>query len=245
VERPVARDPIAIIGMGCRLPGADSVDRFWTLLRDGVDAIGELPLDRFDIDTLFDPRPGTPGAVVTRAGGFLPDIDRFDPLFFGISPREAAVIDPQQRLLLEVAWEALDDAGMPRAALAGCLGGVFVAMWTNEYEDRLLASREDLDVHVATGSGRYTAAGRLSNFFDLRGPSLTVDTACSSSLVAVHLACEALRNHQVPIALAGSAIRSSPSATRSRACCPPTGVASSATLGPTATCAARGWPRSC
>ncbi len=192
-------------GIGCRYPGgADSPQALWRLLCDGVDAISPIPPDRFDADSLYDPRPSAPGKIAAHFGGFLREpLDQFDAAFFGISPREAMAIDPQQRLLLEIAWEALEDAGLPRERLAGVRGGVYVGMWSNEYEDRMYADIRDIDLYVTTGGGRYSASGRLSYIFDLQGPSLTLDTACSSSLVAVHLACQSLRDGESTIALAG------------------------------------------
>ncbi len=130
-------------------------------------------------------------------------MDRFDASFFGISPREATCMDPQQRLLLEVAWEAFEDAGLTQERLAGSATGVFIGMWTSEYESRMFGASPDIDLYVTTGGGRYAASGRLSYAFDLRGPSLTLDTACSSSLVAVHLACQSLRSGESEMALAG------------------------------------------
>jgi myxalamid-type polyketide synthase MxaE and MxaD len=202
VAVPVA-EPIAIVGIGCRFPGADSAAAFWQLVRDGVDAVTDMPAGRFDAEAFYDPNPGTRGKIVSRQGGFLRDVDTFDPAFFNISPREAACIDPQQRLLLEVAWEAFEDAGLTKARVAGSATGVFVGMWTNEYENKMFEAVSDLDVLVTTGGGRYAASGRLSYVFDLRGPSLTVDTACSSSLVAIHLACQSLRSGESDVVLAG------------------------------------------
>ncbi len=200
------REPIAIVGIGCRFPGgADNPGAFWELLRSGVDAIGEIPADRFDIDAFYDPKPATPGKVASRFGGFLTNLDQFDPFFFGISPREADRLDPQQRLLLEISWEALEDAGVVPKTLEGSPTGVFVGMWINDFERRLFADPDQMDFYMTTGSGRYTAAGRLSRFFGLQGPSLTVDTACSSSLVAVHLACQSLWSGECDTALAGGA----------------------------------------
>ena len=196
-------EPIAIVGIGCRFPGgANSPEVFWRLLCDGVDAITDIPPDRPELRDLYDPTPGAPGKIVTREGGFLADLDRFDPYSFGISPREAACIDPQQRLLLEVAWEAFEDAGIVPVKAPGN-AGVFIGMWTNDYEDRMRAATRDIDLYTTTGGGRYSASGRLSFIFDLRGPSMTIDTACSSSLVAVHLACESLRKGETELALAG------------------------------------------
>lgn len=196
--------PLAIIGVACRFPGgAEDPEAFWKLLQDEVDAIGEIPPSRFDADYYYDPRPGVPGKIICREGGFVQNIDRFDPSFFGISPREAAVMDPQQRLLLEVTWEALEDGGQIPEKLTGSRTGVFVGVWTNDYETRMCNARDDIDFHSLIGGARYSAAGRVSFIFDFRGPSLIVDTACSSSLVSVHLACQSLWNGETTLAVAG------------------------------------------
>ena len=203
---PTPPEPVAIVGIGCRFPGgADSPRTFWRLLLDGVDTITEIPRDRFDLEVFFDPRPATPGKVNTRYGGFLEGIDRFDADFFGIAPREAELLDPQQRLLLEVGWEALADAGLPTESLAGSSTGVFIGMWLNDYEGRLFCDPAGADFYMTTGSGRYSASGRLSFAFGLQGPSITIDTACSSSLAAVHLACQNLWSGESDLALAGGA----------------------------------------
>lgn len=202
--RKTASEPIAIVGIGCRFPGGISnPGSFWRALLDGVDAISEIPSSRFDLGRFYDERPATPGKVMTRWGGFLDDIDRFDAYFFGISPREADRLDPQQRLLLEVAWEALEDAGQIPQAEKLRETGVFTGVWLSDYEARLFNNPDDTDFYMTTGSGRYSASGRLSYMFGFQGPSLTVDTACSSSLVAVHLACQSLRNRECAMALAG------------------------------------------
>ncbi len=200
-----AREPIAIVGIGCRLPGAASPDGLWRLLLDGGDAIGEIPATRFDTSTLYDPTPATAGKVMTRWGGFVDHIEDFDAEFFGISPREAERLDPQQRLLLECAWDALEDAGHVPARLNGTHAGVFIGLWINEYESRLFRNPNAIDFYMTTGTGRYAASGRLSYVFGLQGPSLTLDTGCSSSLVAVHLACQSLWNGETDFALAGGA----------------------------------------
>jgi myxalamid-type polyketide synthase MxaE and MxaD len=172
------QEPIAIVGIGCRLPGgADSPQRLWQLLSDSFDAITLVPADRFDADALYAEDPATPGKIMSRWGGFLEGIDRFDADFFNISPLEAERLDPQQRLLLEVAWEALEDAGIPAKTLAGTAVGVFVGMWLNDFEARLFTDHNKLDFYMTTGSGRYSASGRISYFFDFLGPSLTIDTA--------------------------------------------------------------------
>ncbi len=196
--------PIAVVGIGCRFPGGVTDPAgFWRLLAEGVDAIGEIPTDRIDLGHYFDPRPATPGRMMTRWGGFLEGIDRFDAGFFGISPREAERLDPQQRLLLETAWEALEDAGLDARALDGSRTGVFVGQWLSDFEARLFADPEGVDFFMTTGSGRYASSGRLSYLLGLRGPSLTLDTACSSSLAAVHLAARSVRSGESEVAIAG------------------------------------------
>ena len=199
-------EPIAIVGMGCRFPGGVSDPRaFWQLLHDGVDAIREVPPERWDVDAFYDANPDAPGKMYTRWGGFLEGIDRFDPRFFGMTPREAVSLDPQQRLLLEVSWEALEHAGQRPDALRGSSTGVFVGISGNEYVGVQLRGRtlSDLDAYAGTGNSPSMAAGRLSFTLGLQGPSMAVDTACSSSLVAVHLACQSLRQGECRLALAG------------------------------------------
>lgn len=201
-----ANEPIAVVGLGCRFPGADGPDAYWRLLRDGVDAIGKVPLDRWDVDAMYDPDPDAPGKIYARNGGFLTQVDRFDAAFFGISPREAVSLDPQQRLLLEVAWEALEHGGIGPDSLVGTAGGVFLGLTSAEYGTlHLNGVPSDITAYVGTGNALSVAAGRLSYFLGLQGPSMVVDTACSSSLVAVHLACHSLRRDECRLALAGGA----------------------------------------
>jgi acyl transferase domain-containing protein len=200
-------EPIAVVGMACRLPGgADTPEAYWRLLQDGVDAVSDVPADRWDVDALFDPDPAAPGRMYTRRGGFLREpIDRFDPQFFGISPREAESMDPQQRLLLEVGWEALENAAQVEDRLAGSPTGVFVGITSHDFSDRHLAGQDlrRMGMHIITGNTHNAAAGRLSYCFGFQGPCLAVDTACSSSLVAVHLACKSLLQRECRRALAG------------------------------------------
>jgi acyl transferase domain-containing protein/NADPH:quinone reductase-like Zn-dependent oxidoreductase/acyl carrier protein len=164
-----------------------------------------MPVDRFDPRLFDDRQPGAHGMVAARLGGFLDDVEGFDAAFFGIAPREAHLIDPQHRLLLETAWEALEDAGIPAQTLAGSRTGVYVGLWTHDYERLAAPPHADVDLYSTTGTGRYAASGRISYALDLRGPSLTVDSACSSSLVAVHLACQSLRAGECSAALVGAA----------------------------------------
>lgn len=198
------KEPIAIIGLGCRFPGADSPDRFWELLRDGVDAVREVPADRWNVDEYYDPDPDVPGKSYTRFGGFLEQIDRFDPQFFGISPREAVTLDPQQRLVLEVAWEALEHAGVAPGRLRGTRTGVFIGIGSSDYAQLQTAGGAGtIDSFTGSGGGVCFAAGRLSYCLGLQGPAVAIDTACSSSLVAVHQACQSLRLSECNMALAG------------------------------------------
>jgi acyl transferase domain-containing protein/acyl carrier protein len=203
-------EPIVIIGMSCRLPGGvDSPEAFWRMLHDGVDAIGEVPSNRWDSSAYYDPDPETPGRMSTRFGGFLETIDEFDPAFFGISPREARSLDPQQRMLLEVTWEALELAGQSPGQLYGSSTGVFIGMSTFDYALHQVGGAVDpedldrIDGYVATGTTMSPAAGRLSYVLGLNGPSMVVDTACSSSLVATHLAVTSLRNRECDMAVVG------------------------------------------
>ncbi len=201
-----SREPIAIIGIGCRFPGdAESPDSLWRNLIGGVDAVREIPADRWAVDRFFDPRGGVPGKTYTRRGGFLRQIDQFEPECFGIAPREAPYIDPQQRLLLEVAWEAMEDGGLVSERLAGTDTGVFIGISTSDYADiqSTIHDMRSVDAHTATGGASSIAANRISYCFDLKGPSMSVDTACSSSLVAVHLACRSIWQGESGIALAG------------------------------------------
>ncbi len=202
---PGAGMPIAIVGIGCRFPGGvvDTAS-FWRLLADGVDAIREIPPDRFDVSAFRDAMPGTPGRIATRLGGFVDQpIEAFDASFFGISRAYAERLDPQQRLLLETAWEAMEDAGLDVVGLQGSPTGVFVGQWVSDFEHRLFADPRAITFPMTMGSGRYAAAGRLSFAFGFRGPSLSIDAACSSGLAAVHLAVRSLRSGDSAIALAG------------------------------------------
>lgn len=194
---------IAVIGMGCRFPGAQNVDAFWQLLRHGVDAIREAPEGRLATRSFFAPAPPKPGKSYSFWGGFLDGIDQFDPGFFGISPREAAVIDPQQRLLLEVGWEALEDAGLTQDWLSGRPVSVFVGASSSDYLQLQGQNYRNINAYSNAGGALSIVSNRLSYLLDLRGPSLTVDTACSSSLVAFHYACESLRRGESEAAVVG------------------------------------------
>ncbi len=198
-------EPIAIIGMGCRFPGASDPKQFWRLLQSGEDAVREVPCSRWNIEDYYDPDPDAPGKMSTRWGGFLEQVDQFDPEFFGISPREAVAMDPQHRLLLEVAWEALENAGQGPRELAACQTGVFIGITGDEYA-QLFHRQHDLSVfnaYFASGIARSVASGRISYMLGVQGPNLAIDTACSSSLVAVHTACLNLRMGECRMALAG------------------------------------------
>ncbi len=203
----VKSDQIAIIGLSCRFPGgANDPDSFWQLLSQGYDGIVEIPKDRWDIEEYYDPDPAAPGKMYVRRSGFLNrTIDTFDAQFFGISPREANYMDPQQRLLLEVAWEALENACIDPTTLNGSLSGVFIGISAGDYSTFLssLISIESINAYIVTGNSSSAAAGRLSYFLGLQGPSLAIDTACSSSLVALNYACKSLQNGECHLALSG------------------------------------------
>ncbi len=196
-------ESIAIIGIGCRFPGAVNPEAFWHLLHDGVDAITEVPPDLWDLEAFYDPTPVTAGKMNTCWGGFLKGVDRFDPAFFGISHREAERIDPQQRLLLEVVWEALENVGVVPSYLSGSQTGVFIGISNGDYGRLLAQDLASLNAYNGTGTAFCIAANRISYLLNLKGPSLAIDAACSSSLVAIHYACQSLLSGESDLCLAG------------------------------------------
>ncbi|GAA2961473.1 type I polyketide synthase [Actinokineospora diospyrosa] len=199
----VAPEPVAVVGIGCRFPGAEGPAEFWRLLFEGRDAITEVPSDRWEIDAYYDPDPDKPGRMNTRYGGFVPNPAGFDTAAFGVSAREAASIDPQQRMLLEVTWRAFEHAGMPVKDLPERTG-VYVGISNVDYREAMVLHGDDrIDGYFSSGSTTSTASGRLSYFLGLTGPSLSVDTACSSSAVALHLAVRDLRTGTCDVAVAG------------------------------------------
>ncbi|MBV9225062.1 MAG: polyketide synthase dehydratase domain-containing protein, partial [Acidobacteriaceae bacterium] len=198
---PSNTEPIAIIGMAGVLPGSPDLAAFWDHLASGHDLISEAPRDRWDWRSFESGKANEPNP--TRWGGFLSNVDQFDPLFFGISPREAALMDPQQRLFLEVAWHAIEDAGYGPSHIAGTRTGLYVGVATSDYADLLRAHAHDVESQMATGIAHSILANRVSYLLDFRGPSQPVDTACSSSLVAIHHAVEAIRQGICEMAIAG------------------------------------------
>lgn len=198
------KDDIAIVGMSVRLPGGISrLDALWEALVGAQDLVTEIPSSRWAIGELSHPKRAEPGRSITFQAGVLPDIEQFDAGFFGISPREAALMDPQQRLTLELAWDALEDAGIPASSLAGSDCAVFLGISGLDYGMRTMDDLAGMTAHSMTGNTMSIAANRLSYKLDLRGPSMAVDTACSSSLVALHQACQAIRVGEASAALAG------------------------------------------
>ncbi|MFF6975658.1 type I polyketide synthase, partial [Streptomyces tsukubensis] len=202
--RGAAAAPIAVVGLACRLPKAPDAATFWANLRAGVDAVTDIPADRWDIDAHYSADRNAPGRTHQRRGGYLDRIDGFDASFFGISPREATAMDPQQRLVLELGWEALEDGGIVPGDLRGSRTGVFVGAIADDYATLLRRQGPTaIGRHTLTGLNRGIIANRVSHTLGLQGPSVTVDTAQSSSLVAVHMACESLRRGESTLALAG------------------------------------------
>ncbi|GAB3444011.1 type I polyketide synthase [Streptomonospora sediminis] len=200
---------LAIVGMGCRLPGgADTPARLWRLLADGRDAIGDVPADRWDTGRYHDPDPGVRGRTVARKGGYIDDVGGFDSAFFAIPETEALAMDPQQRVLLEVAWEALEHAGIPARGLEATRTGVFTGIAHIDYMLRCLQRAYGTDrlseAYISTGNTHSVAAGRIAYLLGANGPALALDTACSSGLTAVHIAAQSLRAGECDLALAGA-----------------------------------------
>ncbi len=194
-------ESIAVVGMGCRFPGADNPEEFWQLLKEGKDAVTEISDERWEKLKYYDTQ-------FTTYGGFVPHLKEFDASFFRIAPREAASLDPQQRLLLEVSWEALENAAIPADLAQGSQTGVFIGVSAIDYWHQLLNRKEtEIDAYLTTGNTHSLASGRISHFFDFTGSSISLDTACSSSLVAVHLAIKSLRDRECNMALAGGVNR--------------------------------------
>lgn len=203
-SRVAGAEPIAVVGIGCRLPGGvTGPDSYWELLENGTDAVTEVPADRWDGDAFYDPDPMAPGRMPTKWGAYLDDVSGFDADFFGITPREAAAMDPQQRVLLEVAWEALENAGLAPDTLGETRTAVMMGVYYTEYQNSSAGNPDTIDAYSATGNAHSVTVGRIAYLLGLKGPAVAVDTACSSSLVSIHLACQSLRMRESDLALAG------------------------------------------
>ena len=203
-SRIAGAEPIAVIGIGCRLPGGISgPEQYWEFLDAGRDGVTEVPADRWDAEAYYDTDPMAPGKMPTKWGAFVSDVAGFDADFFGISPREAVAMDPQQRVALEVAWEALENAGLAPDRLGETRAAVMLGVYYNEYQSIAGTNPNTIDAYSATGNAHSVTVGRIAYLLGLRGPAVAVDTACSSSLVSVHLACQSLRTRESDLALAG------------------------------------------
>lgn len=196
--------PIAVIGIGCRLPGdVTNTEELWKLLVEGRNAWSPVPSDRFNEEAFYHPNPDNSGTTNHRGGHFIrQDVAAFDAAFFGISPMEARGMDPQQRLLLETTYEAFETAGIPIEHVRGSSTAVYTAMFTRDYDRNIYKDPNDIPKYHITGSGEAILANRISYIFDLVGPSMTLDTGCSGSLVALHQACQSLRTGESNMALA-------------------------------------------
>ena len=206
MNNEVSREPIAIIGMGCRYPGGvRTPDEFWHLLSSGKDILRDIPTDRWDVEAHFDPEVTVPGKMYVRQGYYLDNIDQFDPQFFGLSPREAESLDPQQRLVMEVSWETLENACIAPSSLKGGKTGVFVGQYWDDYSSQRIysADNREIDRYAQLSALRGLTAGRICHILDSHGPAIQLDTACSSSSLAVHMACLSLRIGESDLALAG------------------------------------------
>ena len=182
-----ATEPIAVVGMACRFPGAATPQAFWKLLQQGEDCVRDLPPARVSMDDYYDPVPATPGKSYVRAAALLDDVAGFDAAFFGLSPRESLFLDPQQRLLLEVSWEALEHAGLAPSTLKNSRTGIYVGVSPSQYH-MVLDATQSTSTYATTGNAPPFASGRLSYVLGLQGPNLVIDTACSALLIGVHLA---------------------------------------------------------
>jgi acyl transferase domain-containing protein len=198
-------EPIAIVGMACRFPGANSLEDFWEMLDAGRHAIVEVPPDRWDVDAWYDPEPATAGKMYVRTGGFLDRVDTFDETLFGVRRNEAVAMDPQQRILLEVAWEALERSGIPPLSLKDSRTGVYIGIRRSDYDppSQYDNPKAGVGAYLLTGNDASFAPGRISYTLGLRGPAVPINTACSSSLVAVHMASQSLRQGETDLALVG------------------------------------------
>jgi acyl transferase domain-containing protein/acyl carrier protein len=203
IPKPEQSREIAVIGISGRYPGADNLKKFWSNLENGVDSITEIPGERWDLKQYYDPDPQVPNKTYCKTGGFLTDIDQFDPLFFNISPKEAELMDPQQRLFLQEAWHALEDAGYSDKSLSNVRCGVFAGATFGDYLKKMGQANLDKTAEAFTGTSPSILVARISYFLNLTGPSIALDTACSSSLVAIHLACQSILNQESDMAIAG------------------------------------------
>lgn len=197
-------EKIAIIGMSCRLPGANNIDEFWQVLEEGKDVIGEIPPHRWDVDKYYDPNPGIPNKMYTKAGGFIPDYESFDAKFFSLSKRQASLMDPQQRMLLELSWHAMENAGYAAEQLMGSSTGVFLAMGSVDYAvAQVFSDCARIDSYFLISNDMSFSANRIANYFNFTGLGFSINCACSSALVAINIACNKLISGEIDMAFVG------------------------------------------
>ncbi|NER98054.1 MAG: type I polyketide synthase [Symploca sp. SIO1B1] len=203
IDEIVLKNGVAIIGMACRFPQANDYNQFWQNLEQGINSISQIPHQRWDVEKYYSPNPQHAKKTISKWGGMLADIDKFDAQFFGISPREAQRMDPQQRIMLELSWSCLEDAGYSPLALSGSQIGVFIGSCNYDYDQLQQQDAHHIEGHTATGTYTCIIPNRISYFFNFHGPSIPVDTACSSSLVALHQAVNAIKEEECEMALVG------------------------------------------
>ncbi|XP_050416847.1 putative inactive phenolphthiocerol synthesis polyketide synthase type I Pks15 [Patella vulgata] len=196
-------EEIAIIGVGCKLPGADDINQFWRVLQNGENHVLEVPSDRWNLEAFYDPDPNAPGKTYVRRAGFIKNHDSWDNKVYGVNDFEASQMDPQQRFVLDCCFKAMENAGITRKSIDDSNTGVYIGVMNSDYKSLQSSNSENMNNYTLTGTSTSIVAARISFAFNLHGPAMSLDTACSSSLLAIHLAAQALREGDCDMALAG------------------------------------------